>query len=728
MVKNENNAPQDQNGKVSTSQSNLNPSGPSHELMDLGDVFHRVRTELTRSRQLPTAETSEYGPLSSQQLRQETLRLIASDPLIDLKKLSSLPPTTQVVLADVASNHKRELLQTFDNAVRKLTSAGLPSEVIAERLHEEISTSVEKASTSLGQMMGILSDARYLPMAAMYASARTTPFANHTRAVEAVGIIVDHLMNNVRPDYAPEYSPGVSIVNGGGDTGGMRYMNDAVLASVGSPEQTDFPARGILIPLQIRTDRERPYTKVHPAAWQTPGIDCLGPRTLSILSTGNQHPLQRSSSSVTFPCGGGGLEETLREYSELAAGRNNPSLLCGIQNGKRQVHIVSERGIFTPIKEFFDTQVAIGAFEKDNRERVHVWELGEPGQDAETAAKKIGESFLEVRETPRPVYLNSEQEKEIAYQITQSLWESHHHPMTSPLFTAPGSERHPTEVAADNLYRKVVELSAIEKGLRYYNQSRGTLDEAVDLAKRHIDKEADGLLELMQRVGTRPTVTIMGHSQEIDSRSKRLLTPELKLITLDLVDDLVRNGISIVLTGEGELGVNQIVSEAFKTAQQRYNNHDSLLIRSRITNRDTAEQMPQSQLEQVTPALQGLWGNTIVKTVLGIPVANIALGPVSDDQIGNLGQTLTDGQLAGITRSIVNGLPMYPDTFVISGHYQNAPEGNYEGLQKQYEMMVERGTMDAKDLYQHHFLSSKDPLKTIRQIRGHAEAYHSLIR
>lgn len=723
MIENGNNLPNDQNGKVSSSQPTQETFSSSTDLTDLGDVFHRVRKELTRSRQLPTAESPEYGPPSSQQLRKETLRLIASDPLIDLKKLSSLPPTTQVVLADVASSHKLELVKTFKDALRTLTSAGLSSEVIAQQLHEEISIGIEKASTSLGQMMGILSDARYLPMAAMYASARTTPFANHTRAVEAVGIIVDHLMNDLK----------VSIVNGGGDTGGMWYMNDAILKNLEKhcPDNLEdhYPARGVLIPLQIRNLRERPFSGgTHPALWQTSAIDCLGPRTLSILSTGNQNSLQRSSCSVTFPCGAGGLEETLREYSELAAGRNNPSLLCGIQNGKRQVHIISERGMFTPIKDFFDTQVAIGAFEKENRERVHVWELGEPGQDAETAAKKIGESFLEVRETPRPVYLNSEKEKEIAFEITRSLWQSHHHPMTSPLFTAPGSERHPTEVAADNLYRKVVELSAIQKGLQYYNQSRGTLAEAVDVAKRHVDQEADGLLELMQRVGTRPTVTIMGHSQEIDSRSKRLLTPELKLITLDLVDDLVRNGISIVLTAEGELGVNALVSEAFITAQERYNNHDALLIRSRITNRDTAEQMPQSQLEQVTPALQGLWGNTIVKTVLGIPVANIALGPVSDDQIGNLGQTLTDGQLAGITRSIVNGLPMYPDTFIISGHYENAPDGNYKGLQKQYQMMVERGTMDAKDLFQHHFLSSKNPLETIRQIRGHAEAYHSLIR
>jgi len=384
--------------------------------------------------------------------------------------------------------------------------------------------------------------------------------------------------------------------------------------------------------------------------------------------------------------------------------------------------------MFTPIKEFFDTQVAIGVFKSENRERVHVWELSEPGQDAKTAAQKIGESFLEVRETPRPVYLSSEKEREIAFEITQSLWQSHHHPMTSPLFTAPGSERHPTEVAADNLYRKVVELSAIQKGLQYYNETRSSLDEAVDLAKRYIDREADGLLELMQRVGTRPTVTIMGHSQALDSRRKRLLTPELKLIANDLVEGFVSKGISIVLTGEGELGVNALISEAFNAAQQRYQNHDSLLIRSRITNRETAERMPQSQLEQVTPALQGLWGNTIVKTVLGRPVANIALGPVSDEQIGNLGQTLTDGQLAGITRSIVNGLPMNPDTFIISGHYDNAPEGSYQGLHEQYKLMIERGTMDKDDLLQHRFLHSTNPQETIKEVLGHAEAYHSLIR
>ena len=203
MIENSDRASNSQNVNSNSTESNQYPAeSPANDnSLDthLGAaVFHHVHQRLTQSRQRPSQDTyPQHGPLSSQQLRNETLRLIASDPLINLQQLSSLPPTTQVVLADVTSNHKRGLVQY---AVRKLSSAELSSEGIAQSLHEDISMEMKKASRSLEQMMGILSDARFLPMAAMYASARTTPFANHTRAVEAVGIIVDHLMNDrVRP-------------------------------------------------------------------------------------------------------------------------------------------------------------------------------------------------------------------------------------------------------------------------------------------------------------------------------------------------------------------------------------------------------------------------------------------------------------------------------------------------------------------------------------------------
>ncbi|MCB0330805.1 MAG: hypothetical protein KDD70_14125, partial [Bdellovibrionales bacterium] len=680
---------------------------------------------------LAKAQQSTLSPQWLSDLRQTAVESIAADPLVDVKRTALLPPTTQIILSDVVSGHKRELVTELNRDIHKYQAEHptATEEDFARIIIDEFHERREAAAQSIDKMVTVFEVARDLPLLAGYASARTKAFQGFPKSIEAIGGIVDHLFNNVRPAYATQDIPGVGLSNGGGNTGGMLYMNDAALAAFGDEHQGWFPARVVQIPLQIRTDREAPYEKTHPAALQTPGIDCLGPRTLSIIGTGNQHPYQEGSCSSTFPCGAGGLEETMREISELAAGRDK-NILCSVQSGDRHVHMVAEAEFFTPFERFLDTQVKIGAFSEGTRKHVHYHDLDRDGVTPETIAKEIGDTFAKTRMTPREHYLSNEGDREIAMQLVESMWEGRNHPMTSPLFSAPlFNERHPTEVAADNLYRKVAELTAVMKGIEAYHENGNSIADGVRVSKQYVAEHADDLLNLMRRVGNRPTVTIMGHSRANEDGSiPELLTPELKKIGRELVFDLVQKGVSIVLTSEGEHGVNKQVTELFIEAQKEFDNPDSLLIRSRISDnaRERESQELMQHLIEATPALHSLWGNTLVKTTLGTPIANIALGPIAGAELGNLGQTVTDAQLAGITRSIVNGLPLYPETFVISGHYPGAEEGNYVELQEQYHNMIARGTMDAKDLGLHSFLGSKRPHETAEIISGHIATYLDL--
>jgi len=660
-------------------------------------------------------------------IRRGLIAEISSSPLFDIVAESRLSPPLRKVITDIATIERRDLVAGLDSAIREQLATAPDISDISGRVANKTARLIELAEAEIAKAVDVFTRADRLPTCAMYASARTEPFSANPRTLEAVDRIVDHLVNRTRPPYSPEDTPGVALSNGGGDTGGMKFINEAALRALGR-DRDSYSSRLILIPLKIQTDRERPFEVVHPAVWQTPPNDHLNTRTHSIMAVGNGHPLQESSCSITFFCGIGGFEETGGEISEMWSGREG-GLVTNMTNGSRQIHIVSENLMFAPFKRFLKDQIKIGAYPENLGHRVHFWELSDKGHSAEEVATSIGKSFEEQRETPREASVRREEQRAIAADIASALWSSEKKPLISPRSFGPEGARHICETAADALYRKNVELLAVQRAAEQIRQNGIERQQAIEEAQQYVEGNCDSLLHLMGKLANRPVVSILGYSQDNTGTGRTdFLTDTLRETGREIIDYLVQSGISLALVSEGTNGVNHFVTEQFAEAQAKYKNSNSLLVCSRIIRDGMAGNTTGAvQTESLSAPLQSLMGRTLIRSMIGIPVANMVLGPTSPADLRIIIQGITDTQLSGITRTPTNGLQIAPESFIISGHYRGAPKGNFDGFDKQLKRMVERGSADPKDISNHPILTSKDPRATARHILDHVQTYKSLV-
>jgi len=683
----------------------------------------KPEVSLTLKDKLPNSSGPEHD-----RLRGDLLKTIASDPLFEIQTEARLTPALRKVTTDLATAERFKLARAVDTVMREEGSRNHMGEAkgYTEAVTARMVESIKEGRAAVSRSVNVFSEAELLPTLAVYASARTEPYLAHKRTVEFIEVLADTLINDARPPYAPEDAPGVSIANGGGNTGGMLVVNESAIRALGS-NRNSYPARLILIPLEIDTDREMPFQITHPAALQTLANNYLGSRTHSIMAVGNSHPLQQNSCSLTTACGLGGLEETVGEEAEMFSGRKG-GLNSSFNHGRRQIYVVGEDHMFNGLKQHLIQQIAIGAFPKRFGARIHFKELGEPGHSPEEIANEIKTKFEETRATPREATLRRQREKEIAPEIAEALWKQEASLLVSPLSSEPSGARRICEIAADNLYRKNIEQLAVQTAAEQIHAEGVNPKQAKDQAIGFVEKHSNSLLHLMGKLSQRPTVSILGFSDDVQSMGRHdFLTGELAYIGEKVVDELVRTGISLVLVSEGSNGVNKFIAEQFASAQERYKNPDSLLVCSRLRRNGVPNDLFGAvQTESLSAPIQSLMSRTIIRSMIGTPVANLVLGPTSPTDLRIIIQNMTDTQLGGITRSPVNGLPITPESFIVSGHYRDAPKGSYSYLGEQIQEMVKRGTADHRDTVNHSVLTSNLPEKTLDYILGHIRTYRGL--
>jgi len=531
--------------------------------------------------------------------------------------------------------------------------------------------------------------------------------------VSVFGTARDNAVKQVTKDFLDilanrAVGMGISLANGGADTGAMGRSSDSWRNEISSNPDSESKSKLFLATLGIRSTREEPYPwKDLPFIHVSSPFPSFLSRTPSLYALGNQN------AHIYLEGGIGTIEELFRGLHERNHNGKGAFDSFHPEGAFSQMYLISEGGFYDGMKAFMNTMVGCGAANSDEFSGLHFISLDGSQKRAGKISGAILNGFsaedlsLEGSNRATPA------EEEFLKQMVEALDSDEE--FNTRLFETgtPHFIR-----ALDIHYKEQVSREAMGAALEAFRQgelAEMAVAEGLTLAREYRPQ----LKHFVKICEGDDTITIVGSERD------EVWNKELDLAADHLVTLAVENNISLVIGGDRRHGIAFQISKRWAEQKQLNPESSSKLIRVQMGSDRVGKlhvdmangTSAQDKFLQTTgfyevlgPPMQTLMASTPLRLHLGNPLGVVAF-PFGLEGAEVVAGAALAAQLHKLTEtpySSGDNKDFTPPIFYIDPVLPGNDKPFFSGWKQQLNSCVAGGTIDSKDLVDHTFLPAND--------------------
>lgn len=604
--------------------------------------------------------------------------------------------------------------------------------VVVEHFHHLSSSEPNGDSESLERKALTMGTALYIE--------RLEQFADFIRAAEGKPILTvfgsarDSVMQAPTLEFLAHLAErsitdGISVGNGGSEGGAMGATTRAWLQAIDAAEGVgqEVTSEVFLVLLGIRSSREAPFMKEgdHPHVHVSPALANFNSRTPTLYASGP------SRASVVLDGGMGSLEELTRKNGEGARHGTIHSFLRGDEIPS--TFVVGYDGYYDELQRQFHEMVQTGAAGIDAFQHIHFRDLR--NADTPDQRRALSDEIIESLRLPSiPVFDPKSDvvvaQRTIVEAINRELdGDARFYAPVFP-YDAPGNI-----LSLDKQYQEQVRIEAERMALKAYLGGEG-LKTAVDLAVQQAIEWRPQLKHFYETCASEKTITIVG------SDLPHVWNDELESFADSFVERAVRDGYSLVISGDRRRGVAHQISRRWAEAKASFPASESKLIRVqlhideerigklKVLSNGNNEASPEGDAyyEVLGPPLHSLIMRSACRLALGNQ-AGVVIFPAGPRELDEVASVSLAAQLAGLVHtpfspSSIDEDVLPPEIYFLNAHLNGGSGPFWDGWSAQLRRCVQEGAVDERDINTHHFENPSADL--VSEMFGEFEAVLSI--